>query len=98
MGSGEPWTLRESEVPLPPHEEPLDGHFLLDVAEVAELSRDAELVTDDNQLLAYGWDRFTRARESGRNWYHAMYRTNLQILEVFRSRLARAHIRVPPAR
>jgi len=26
-------------------------------------------------------------REGGHNWYHAMYRTNLRILEVFRSRL-----------
>ena len=89
VGSDEPWTLRQSEVPLPPHETPLGGHFLLDVAEVAALSRDAEPVTDDNQLLAYGWDRFSRAGESGRNWYHAMYRTNLRILEVFRTRVAR---------
>ena len=59
---------------------------------------EGEIITDDNQLLAYGWDRFARTRSAGRNWYHAMYRTNLRILEVFRSRLARAQSRVPAAR
>jgi spermidine synthase len=86
VGSDRPWRLYPSDVPFPLHEESPEEHFELDFAGVAELSRDARLITDDNQLLAFGYERFRRGREKGRNWYHAMYRQNLQIIDWFSER------------
>jgi len=86
VGGDRPWQLHRSEVSLPPHDGAPESHFALDFAGVADLSRDAALITDDNQLLAYGYDRFRRSRENDRNWYHAMYQRNLQIIGWFRER------------
>ena len=80
-------------MPFPLHEESPEEHFELDFAGVADLSRDARLITDDNQLLAFGYERFRRGREKGRNWYHVMYRQNLQIIDWFSERSS-AHAEV----
>lgn len=81
VGGKQPWELHASAVPLPPHEGPLSASFRLGVEQVAELSRGAPLITDNNQLLAFGFARFARAAGYGRNWYHAMHQQNLWILD-----------------
>jgi spermidine synthase len=81
VGSDQPWRLRRSEVSFPPHAGSPEAHFELGFAGVADLSRDVPLITDDNQLLAYGYERFRRGRENGRNWYHAIYQQNRRIID-----------------
>ncbi len=84
VGGLEPWTLRRSDVALPPHPTPIARHFALEAPEVAALAEDVEPVTDDNQLLAYGWQRFARAADDGHGWYHTMYQQNMRLLSRFR--------------
>ncbi len=103
VGGLSPWTLRESDVALPPHPTPVGRHFALEPDEVTALARDVEPVTDDNQLLAYGWQRFARAPEPGHGWYRSLHQQNLRLLDLFRVRpgerlsaASRAQVR-PPA-
>ncbi len=68
VGAGEPWELRSARIPLPLAHQEIEDAFVLDFDEVAALAADGALITDDNQLLAYGFDRFTRADDEGWTW------------------------------
>ncbi len=88
VGSDRPWQLHPSPVELPPHPSPVEAHFRLGFRGVAALSSGADLVTDDNQLLSYGWDRFRRTRSRGRSWYGETHRQNLDLIRAVRARYA----------
>ena len=47
---------------------------------LAALSQGTRLITDDNQLLAYGFDRFSRATQPGREWSHRLTLVNARII------------------
>jgi predicted membrane-bound spermidine synthase len=76
LGASHPFEISRSGVPLDLSPEQIERAFLLDAAGLARLASDAELVTDDNQLLAYGKDRFQRYHR-GAQWGHRMLEANL---------------------
>jgi spermidine synthase len=68
LGGAAPIAPRPSAVPLPLSPERIEAQFVLADAELAALVATAPAVTDDNQLLAYGLDRFTRTAENPERW------------------------------
>ncbi len=71
VGGLEPWELRAPDIELPLARRQIEDAFVLGFDEVAALAADGELITDDNQLLAYGLDRLRRADDEGFAWTEA---------------------------
>ena len=90
MGSVRPWELRATESPLPLTHQEIEDAFVLDSDEVAALAADGTLITDDNQLLAYGLDRFTRADDEGWQWIEHANARNHWIVRHYRQDASRA--------
>jgi hypothetical protein len=65
VGALEPWSLREPHASLEYSIEQLERQMILGYDSVERLASGAMRVTDDNQLLSYGVDRFTRGTEAG---------------------------------
>jgi predicted membrane-bound spermidine synthase len=85
VGSREPWELRESAVPLPLDDEAVRTAFELGFEEVDALAEGAPHVTDDNQLLAYGPERFGRVAQAGPFWAAILAARNLELVRSFRA-------------
>jgi len=86
VGSRQPWALRASAVPLDLGPRAIEQAFLLDEHELRTLTRDAPIITDDNQLLAYGLDRLTRTTGSIVRRPIELYHANLSVLRRFAAR------------
>ena len=78
VGSQGPWVLKRTDLRLPLSLEAIERGFALDWDQLEEFSRGAELITDDNQLLSYGYGRLDRDR--------SLARRNRGILERYRQR------------
>jgi spermidine synthase len=89
IGSRAPWELRESAVSLPLGHDALRAAFELGFEDLAALAHGGPPVTDDNQLLAYGPERFARVSRPGPVWASSLAHRNLA--------LVRAHRRVRPS-
>jgi hypothetical protein len=76
VGASHPFQIRPSITPLDLSPEQIEQAFWLDEEGVERLANGARLVTDDNQLLAYGRERFERY-DRGRKWGHRMHAANL---------------------
>ena len=76
VGASHPFEIGTSPTPLDLSPEQIEQAFWLDEDGVKRLASGAPLVTDDNQLLAYGKERFERYQR-GRRWGHRMHAANL---------------------
>jgi spermidine synthase len=76
LGGTQPFRIARSSIPLDLSAEQIEQAFLLDAAGLARLASGARVITDDNQLLAYGKERFERYHR-GRRWAHRMTQANL---------------------
>jgi spermidine synthase len=76
LGASHPFSIRRSSVPLDLSADQIEQAFRLDAAGLARLASGARVITDDNQLLAYGKDRFERYHR-GRRWGHRMVEGNM---------------------
>lgn len=85
VGGSQPWALRASTVPLPLSDEAIAQGFVLDREEVAALAAGVELITDNNQLLTYGYDRFIRANGRDPAWFSRLGAYNRRIVQRFRT-------------
>jgi len=65
VGGRRAWSFRASLVPLDLDLQGVAARVRLDEGPLAALARRGEIVTDDNQLLAYGVDRLMKYRWSG---------------------------------
>ncbi len=68
VGALEPWSLRRPDIFLVHSVEQLEQQMILNYDGVERLASGAMRITDDNQLLSYGVDRFTRGTELGPEW------------------------------
>lgn len=84
VGGVEPWELRPAEIPLSLDDAAIARGFVLDWDEIAALAADGSLITDDNQLLAYGRERFARVGAEGREWTRYARTRNLWIVHRYR--------------
>jgi predicted membrane-bound spermidine synthase len=84
VGSRAPWELRESAVSLPLGRDAVLAAFELGREELAALARGARTVTDDNQLLAYGPERFARVSRPGPVWASSLAQRNLALVRAHR--------------
>ncbi len=84
VGAARPWELRPSRIGLPLSDREIEEAFVLDFDEVAALAADGPLITDDNQLLAYGLDRLTRADDEGLAWIEHANARNHFIVDRYR--------------
>ncbi len=82
VGAEHPWQLHPSRAPLPWPQAVVAEHFELGRDAVAALAEGGTPITDDNQLLAYGPARFSRAR--GSSWHSVLGQQNLAIVRWFR--------------
>jgi spermidine synthase len=80
VGASQPFRMARSSIPLDLSADQIDQAFRLDAAGLARLASGARVITDDNQLLAYGKDRFERYHR-GRRWGHRMSAANLALVE-----------------
>lgn len=85
VGGLEPWTFSEPAIPLDYSLEQIERQVLLDFDEIRFLVAGGPRVTDDNQRLSYGRDRFERGAASGTAWATALSARNTRML--FQSRL-----------
>lgn len=65
LGGTQPWHLHPSTIPLDLPDDGIEASFLLGYSDLAKLAAFGEVISDDNQLLAYGRDRSRSWR--GRN-------------------------------
>jgi predicted membrane-bound spermidine synthase len=87
VGGTSPWTLRASDVVLPIGTVEMKRRFVLGFEGVAKLAGQGTLITDDNQMLAYGLERLRRGgRRSADGTKRGLRRENLDIVEEHRSR------------
>lgn len=88
VGGLTPWSFapeKAADVDLPLPREAIDKAFVLDWDALGHLAEDsAEIVTDDNQLLAYGRDRFDRVGEAGSGWVRELDAQNRWIVYQYR--------------
>jgi hypothetical protein len=80
VGALGPWSLREPGTPLAYGLEELERQMILDYDGVARLASGALRITDDNQLLSYGVDRFARGTEAGLDWSVRLANENTVVL------------------
>jgi len=80
IGGTRPWALRDSEIPLSLSGAEIRRHFVLGWKQVASLSRNARLISDDNQLLSFGYDRLTLSRGRGTDPFRRLALDNLEII------------------
>jgi spermidine synthase len=80
VGGTQPWALRASEIPLSLSGAQIRRHFVLGWDQVASLSRHARLISDDNQLLSFGYDRLTLTRGRGADPFRSLALENLEII------------------
>ncbi|HEX7480145.1 MAG TPA: fused MFS/spermidine synthase [Polyangiales bacterium] len=85
VGSRAPWSLHASATPLDLSPVEIEHAFLLDAEQLRRATRGAPIITDDNQLLAYGLDRFTRTHGHKARQAVALYERNLAALQAFAS-------------
>ncbi len=86
VGGLEPWELRPAAIDLPLDPQAIEDAFLLDFDEVKALAADGTAITDDNQLLSYGLDRFRRVDAEGFAWTQAANAKNLWIVHEYRKK------------
>lgn len=79
LGGQEPWRMSDSTVPLDLSAEQIQAGFVLDTAGIRCLTANAPIITDDNQLLAYGPERFERIT-LGKRGYAQQYRQSLSLV------------------
>ncbi len=84
VGARRPWQLQPARIALPLSEREIERAFELGWDEVAALAQGAELITDDNQLLSYGYERFARAPSFGPTWSRRLAVRNLAIVRSHR--------------
>jgi spermidine synthase len=77
LGASHAFEIARSRVLLDLAPDQIEQAFLLDAAGLSRLAAGARLITDDNQLLAYGKDRFQRYHRGAR-WGHRMFEANMQ--------------------
>ncbi len=82
IGGVRPWRLHDTEIELPMELEEVDSHFLLGPEILGEVIRDRSRITDDNQLLAYGYVRLAHADDD------TMSEANLALLQWYANGLA----------
>jgi spermidine synthase len=80
VGGTQPWTLHASEIPLPLSLAEIRQNFALGWDQVASLSRQARLITDDNQLLSFGYDRLTLTQGREADPLRHLASENLEII------------------
>jgi predicted membrane-bound spermidine synthase len=80
IGALEPWSLQEPDTALEYGLAQLERQMVLDYDGVERLASGAMRVTDDNQLLSYGVDRFTRGAEAGLEWATRLADENTAVL------------------
>ena len=80
VGASTPFGIARSPLPLDLSPDQIEQGFRLDAAGLARLASGARVITDDNQLLAYGGERFERYHK-GRRWAHRMSAANLAAVE-----------------
>jgi spermidine synthase len=80
VGALEPWSLRKPSTFLVYSIEQLEEQMILDYDGVERLASGALRITDDNQLLSYGVDRFARGTELGPEWAVALVNKNTAVL------------------
>lgn len=76
LGASHLFSIQRSTVPLDLSPDQIEQAFRLDAAGLSRLASGARVITDDNQLLAYGKDRFERYHR-GRRWGHRMVEGNM---------------------
>lgn len=82
VGGTSPWQLRTSEVRLPLGPVEMKRRFMLGFDGVAALAKEGALITDDNQMLAYGLERLRRGGRPGADGARRrLRRENLDIVE-----------------
>jgi predicted membrane-bound spermidine synthase len=80
VGALAPWRLREPDTALVYGIEELGRQMILDYDDVERLASGALRVTDDNQLLSYGVDRFARGTQAGLEWSVRLASENTAVL------------------
>ena len=80
VGGARPFQIARPSLPLDLSPEQIEQAFRLDADGLARLASGAPIITDDNQLLAYGKDRFERYHRGAR-WGHRMFEANLSAVE-----------------
>lgn len=83
VAAKQPWALRESDVPLPLPALAVSRRFLLEADALRALGADYPMVTDDNQLLSYGYARLSRSQGRGAQWWGELQRENVRILNSY---------------
>jgi spermidine synthase len=76
VGGSQPFEIARTSVSLDLTPDQIEQAFRLDSAGLARLAAGASVITDDNQLLAYGRDRFERYHRGAR-WGHRMMEANM---------------------
>jgi spermidine synthase len=80
VGALEPWSLREPDTLLEYSIAELETQMILDYDGVERLASGAMRITDDNQLLSYGVDRFARGTQVGLDWLVRLASENTVVL------------------
>ena len=81
VGALAPWRLRAPGIFLGYGRAQLERQMILGYDGAERLASGAARVTDDNQLLSYGVDRFTRGGEAGLEWSARLAEENTALLE-----------------
>jgi spermidine synthase len=83
VGASTPWSLAASKIALPLTATAVRDRFLLEAGALRALSAGHAVVTDDNQLLSYGFDRLARSGGRGQVWWRELAQENLRILRSY---------------
>ncbi|MCZ6465073.1 MAG: fused MFS/spermidine synthase [Proteobacteria bacterium] len=84
IGGPAPWELRPSEIDLPLSQPAIERRFALDYEQLETMVAGWTPVTDDNQLLAYGYDRLRRPDDDQKNWSARFSSENQMIIRRYR--------------
>ena len=80
VGGLEPWDFSEATIPLDYSLAQIEKQTLLDADEIRAISAGGPRVTDDNQRLSYGRDRFERGSAAGIGWSTQLSQRNTRML------------------
>jgi spermidine synthase len=85
LGGTVPWTMSKSSIPLDLSSQQIHDGFVLDAAGLRCLTKKVPIITDDNQLLSYGPERFERIT-LGKRGFTLQYRQSLKLIHSSKKR------------
>ncbi|QQR89153.1 MAG: fused MFS/spermidine synthase [Myxococcales bacterium] len=84
VGGLKPWQLKESQADLPLDSAAIAKRFELNRQGLMRVSKRAQLITDDNQLLSFGFDRLARNKGNQKRWFMTLVQKNHALLRRYK--------------